>query len=152
MSRRRSIVRCGNCGTPYDASGGDPRCPACNQAYHPGESLPLLPLASGDSPRNLEEPHFFSDENDKEPETAPLSEFIAAGIVLGAFILMIVAVFVGSPFLLMFSLGVLGGSAIIFGVARLRNVLRTRGRSDYGDDGANLLSWLLGRGYWDSRR
>jgi F0F1-type ATP synthase assembly protein I len=151
MSRRRSIVRCGNCGTPYDASGVDPRCPECDEVYYPGESLPLPPLPRGGSSR-LEEPHFFSSEDDKEPETAPLSEFIAAGIVLGAFILMIVAVFVGSPFLLMFALGVLGGSAIIFGVARLRNLLRKRGRPDDGDDGANLLSWLMGRGYWDSRR
>lgn len=148
MSSRRNIVTCGKCGTLYDASGTDPRCPACDERYDARESLPPLPRTSG-RVRPLEGPMFESDP-DAEPETAPLSEFLAAGLVLAVFIMMLVAVVIRSPSLLIASMAIMGISAVFYAIVKVRSLLRRR---DNGvEEQADMLSWLFGRGYWGGRR
>ena len=117
-SRRRYVVSCGNCGANYDASGADPRCPACDARladYEPGEARPSVRGFE----RDLEGPDLLQQKRDEKPETAPPEEFVAAGLVLLAFVLMVAGVFLQSPVLLNMGLALFALAGIGFGLFKL---------------------------------
>jgi hypothetical protein len=149
--QRRNVVACGNCGANYDASGQDPRCPACDARladYEPGTARPAVRGYSHD----LEGPDLLR-AYDEPPETAPLEEFIAAGLVLLAFVLMVTGVFTASPLVLNLGLGLFALAGIGFGLFKLYQFATgKRKRRDEASEAPSMLDWLIGRGFWDRFR
>jgi len=150
--RHHHVVACGNCGANYDASGADPRCPACNARladFEPGEARP--PVRGFE--RELEGPDVWLQERDQKPETAPVEEFIAAGLVLLSFVLMVAGVFTQSPLLLNLGLAMFAISGIGFGLFKLYQLMTgRRKRKENAFEAPSMMDWLIGRGFWDRWR
>jgi hypothetical protein len=151
--RRRYVVSCGNCGANYDASGTDPRCPACDARladYEPGEARPSVRGFE----RDLEGPDLLHQRRDEKPETAPLEEFIAAGLVLLAFVLMVGGVFAQSPLVLNLGIIVFALAGIGFGLFKLYLLMsgKRKRREDDPYGAPSMFDWLIGRGFWDRWR
>ena len=151
--RRRNVVACGKCGANYDASGPDPRCPACDARladYEPAEARPAVRGYGYGT--DLEGPDLLRRHNEP-PETAPIEEFVAAGLVLLSFVLIVAGIFMASPLVLNLGLILFAVSGIGFGLFKL--YLFTTGkrkRRDDIDDGPSMFDWLIGRGFWDRWR
>jgi hypothetical protein len=91
--------------------------------------------------------------HDEPPETAPLEEFIAAGLVLLAFVLMVTGVFTASPLVLNLGLGLFALAGIGFGLFKLYQFATgKRKRRDEASEAPSMLDWLIGRGFWDRFR
>jgi hypothetical protein len=153
--QRRNVVACGNCGANYDASGPDPRCPACNarlEDYEPAEARPAVRGYGRDHGNDLEGPDLMR-RHDEPPETAPIEEFVAAGFVLLAFILIVAGIFMASPLVLNLGLILFAIAGIGFGLFKL--YLRMTGKQKRRDDAyeaPSMFDWLIGRGFWDRWR
>ena len=150
--QRRNIVACGNCGANYDASGADPRCPACNARladYEPGEARPAVGYQ-----RELEGPDLLHHIEQQDAETAPLEEFVAAGLVLLAFVLMVAAVPMRSPLMLTSGMGLFAVTGVGFGLFKLfQRVTGRRKRREHAFEQSSMWEWLIfGRGFWDRWR
>jgi hypothetical protein len=152
--QRRRVVSCGNCGANYDASGPEPRCPACNarlEDYEPGEARPAV-RGYGRSAPELEGPDLMR-RHDEPPETAPPEEFIAAGLVLLSFVLSAAGIFMQSPLVLNLGLILFAVSGIGFGLFKLHQfVTGKRKRRDDQYEAPSMFDWLIGRGFWDRWR
>ena len=98
---------CPSCSLVLEADARLRRCPGCGADLRVG-SLPDLPLGSVSSD-NLQGPA-FPQEHRPNDDTAPLSEFIAAGAVLGGVGLLVAAVFLQSGVVAII------GVALMFGV------------------------------------
>jgi hypothetical protein len=145
-------VACGNCGANYDASGPDPRCPACNARlsdYEPGEARPAVRGYDSD----LEGPDLMR-RRDEPPETAPIEEFVAAGLVALALVLIVVAVFAASPVLLNAGLATFAITGVGFGMFKAAKFIKhgRQRRAGSFDDTPSMMDWLIGRGFWDRWR
>ena len=149
--QRRNVVACGNCGANYDAGGPDPRCPACNarlEDYEPGEARPAV-RGYG---RDLEGPDLLR-RHDEPHETAPPEEFLAAGLVLTSFILIVAGIFIASPLVLNLGLGMFALAGIGFGLFKLYQLSTgKRKRRDDANEAPSMFDWLIGRGFWDRWR
>lgn len=145
-----NVVSCGNCRTLYDASDSKARCPACNKRPQDVKPLPPTP-PMGARNIHLEAPANprSKKKQQEEDEVAPLWEFVAAFLILGSFIAILVALGMRSPFLLTVSMGVFGITIVLTFIAKLRSMFRPRpGQPDYG----SIAGTLFGRGPWDRRR
>lgn len=99
-----SGVRCRNCYIWVDTRDAR-RCPRCGSDL---TALPLPVLPPIQTPRSaLQDPAFPQGPDDK---TAPLSEFLAAGSVLGGLVMLIVGAAVASDAI------ILAGALVMFGV------------------------------------
>jgi hypothetical protein len=87
-------------------------------------------------------------------ETAPIEDFIAAGLVLLSFIIMVAGVVSRSPALLQLGMIIFAVTGIGFGLIKFRKLVTGRGERRKGsfDDGPSMLDWLIGRGFWDRWR
>ena len=122
-------MACGNCGANYDASGIDPRCPACNARlsdYEPGEARPMV---RGYEQPHLEGPDLLRRPSEEPPETAPPEEFVAAGLVFLAFVLIVAGVFMASPLVLNLGLGLFALAGIGFGLFKLYQLMTGKRKS-----------------------
>jgi hypothetical protein len=149
--QRRNVVACGNCGANYDASGPEPRCPACNARLADHEASEARPAVRGYE-RDLEGPDLLRPRNEAR-EIAPPEEFIAAGLVLLAFILIVAGIFMASPLVLNLGLGLFAVSGIGFGLFKL--YLFSTGKRKRREDAfetPSMFDWLIGRGFWDRWR
>lgn len=150
-SRRRNIISCGNCGANYDASGKDPRCPACNARladYAPGEARPVVRGFD----RGLEAPDLLHTARD-DSESAPPEEFIAAGLILLSFVVAIGGIAMASPLVLNLGVVLFVLSGVGFGLFKLYQMLTgKRKRKEHAYEAPSMLDWLIGRGFWDRWR
>jgi len=105
MTHARSIT-CRSCRTWIEDRGSVRRCPSCGADLE-GQPLPDLPngLASSE---DLQGPAFPQEERDSD--TAPLSEFIAAGAVLAGVVMLVAGAMLASGIV------ALVGVALMFGV------------------------------------
>lgn len=148
------MVACGNCGANYDAGGEDPRCPACDARladYEPGEARPAV--RGYGRPTDLEGPDLIR-RGDERPETAPAEEFIAAGLVLLSFVMIVAAIFAASPALLNGGLALFAVTGIGFGLYKGYKFIKhgRRRRPGSFDEAPSMMEWLIGRGFWDRFR
>jgi len=151
--RRRNVVACGNCGANYDASGPDPACPVCEARLAEYPPAPPRPAVRGFDVRGLEGPDNL--RTGPEPvETAPPEDFVAAGLVLVSFVIMVAGVFGRSPEALQAGMLVFALTGIGFGAIKLRKFLKSGRKRRQGsfDEAPSMLDWLIGRGFWDRFR
>ena len=152
--QRRNVIACGNCGANYDARGADPRCPACNARladYEPQEARPAV-RGYERSTTGLEGPDLMR-RRDEPPETAPPEEFIAAGLVLLAFVLCVAGIFMASPLMLNLGLILFAVTGIGFGLFKLYQLVTgKRKRREDQVEAPSMTEWLIGRGFWDRWR
>ena len=101
----------------------------------------------------LEGPDNLSSR-DEPAETAPLEDFVAAGLVLLSFIVMVAGVFARSPELLQAGMAIFALTGIGFGLIKLRQMMtgKRKRRAGSFDDAPSMLDWLIGRGFWDRFR
>ena len=155
MSQRRrirNVVSCGNCGANYDASGTDPRCPACDARladYEPGDARPAV-RGYG---LGLEGPDLLRPREERS-ETAPLEDFLAALLVFGAFVVMVAGVMMRSPEVLQLGMVIFAVTGIVFGLIKLRKLMTGKSKRRQGsfDEAPSMFDWLIGRGFWDRWR
>jgi hypothetical protein len=152
--RLRNVVSCGKCGANYEARGGDPRCPACDARladYEPGE---VRPAVRGYAVGDLEGPDLLRDRGEEPVETAPLEDFLAAGLVLVAFIIMVAGVMMRSPAVLQAGMILFAVTGVGFGLVKLRKTVTGRSKRRQGsfDETPSMMDWLIGRGFWDRWR
>ena len=92
--------------------------------------------------------------HERESDTAPPEEFVAAGLVLLAFVLMVAAFVMHSPLMLQAGMGLFALTGIGFGVFKLYQFAtgkrKPRDPDEY--DPPSMMEWLVGRGFWDRRR
>ncbi len=154
MSRRqrRNIVACGNCGANFDASGADPRCPACNERLADFEPQAPRPAVQGYS-TDLEGPDLLRGQSDSS-ETAPVEEFVAAGFVFIAFVTMVASIGMRSPLGLQLGMAMFAVTGIGFGLFKVYRFVtgKEKRREDAFSDQPSMLEWLVGRGFWDRWR
>lgn len=103
---------------------------------------------------DLEGPDHLRRKEDEPVETAPAEDFIAAGLVLLAFVLIVAAVLVASPTILTIGMATFALTGIGFGLVKLRKFLktgRTRREGSF-DETPSMFDWLIGRGFWDRFR
>lgn len=153
-SQRRRVVACGNCGANYDASGPDPRCPACDASlaeYEPQEPQPAI--RGYGRPQDLEGPDLLR-LRDERAETAPAEDFIAAALVLLSIVLIVGAIFAASPAMLNGGLGLFAVAGIGFGLFKGYKFLKhgRNRRPGSFDEAPSMMEWLFGRGFWDRFR
>lgn len=86
-------VRCSHCLTWVDTRGRRRRCPNCGNDLET-QLLPQLPPGAG-ATTTLEEPDYPAEERPRD--TAPLSEFLAAGAVLLGLVMIIGGAAVTAP-------------------------------------------------------
>lgn len=146
--RRRNIVACGKCGTSFDASSLS-RCPACNASTEDYEPESVRPAVRGFD-RGLEGPDLLRPRQE-ESETAPPEEFIAAGLVLLAFVLIIAAMAMRSPLMLQGGIALFVVTGIGFGVFKLYQLFtgKRKPRDPDSYEPPSMVEWLVGRGFWD---
>ena len=112
---RAPSTNCRNCGFGMEDSGDLKRCPNCGLELHSARSLGALPLSVAE---DLQEPA-FPREGRANDDTAPASEFVAAGAVLGGAVLTLLGILGGSGTVALFGVvlifGVTGGYAIFSG-------------------------------------
>jgi hypothetical protein len=90
-------VRCRNCLTWVEAKSRRRRCPACGEAL---DTLPLPDLPRrADTSSDLQEPDFPSEA--RPSDTAPLSEFLAAGSVVLGMVMLMAGAAMGQPLVMM---------------------------------------------------
>jgi hypothetical protein len=153
--RRRNVISCGKCGENYDASGPNPRCPACGarlEDYEPGEARPVV-RGFG---RELEGPDLLGAQ-DAEPETAPVEDFLAAGFVFLAFVFIVAGVMTRSPVTLNIGLGTFALTGIAFGVFKLWQLVTGRRKTGkregtYDAEAPSMMQLLFGRWFGDRWR
>jgi hypothetical protein len=147
------VVACGNCGANYDASGEDPRCPACDARladYEPSEARPAVRGFGREF--ELEGPDLLR-RADEPPETAPIEDFVAAALVGIAFVLIIGGIFARSPLVLNLGLALFALAGIGFGLFKLYMLVTgKRKRRENAYEAPSMMEWLFGRGFWDRWR
>jgi len=113
---RASSTNCRNCGFGIEDSGELKRCPNCDVELHAGRSPGALPMRS--VAEDLQAP-VFPREGRPNDDTAPASEFIAAGAVLSGALLILFGMMAGSGTIALVGIvlifGVTGGYAIFTG-------------------------------------
>jgi hypothetical protein len=90
---RDNGTRCPNCLAWVDTPGRRRRCPNCGNELE-AQPLPHLPPGAG-AATTLEEPAYAAEEH--AHDTAPLSEFLAAGTVVLGLFMMIGGAFAQAP-------------------------------------------------------
>ena len=124
MATGPNQVCCDECRTVFEVRGRRGRCPNCGEQWEEHEALPPLPrVFVGDA--HLQDPD-FPQVGPIEPPPAPMSEFIAAFGVMGGFVTMIAGVVLMVPLLLLVGMTVLGVAAIVYGITKMRRLLRRR--------------------------
>ena len=151
--RIRNVVACGKCGANYDARGSDPRCPACDARLADYEPADARPAVRGYDSRDLEGPDLLRSRDDQPVETAPIEDFVAAGLVLLAFVVMVTGVMMRSPAVLQIGMAIFALTGIGFGLIKLRQFMsgKRKPREDAYEN-PSMLEWLVGRGFWDRFR
>ena len=103
--------------------------------------------------RDLEGPDLLFARRDEKPETAPPEEFVAAGMVLLAFILCVAGIVMQSPTMLTLGLALFALSGIAFGLFKLYQLMTgKRKKRDNAYEAPSMMDWLIGRGFWDRWR
>lgn len=147
MSRSRRIVTCYKCGVMFDLWGAEPRCPGCNEPYdETNRDLPPLPAWRPHFADELESPE-FEGARKPEPETAPAHEFVAAGVLLVSFFMVLAGVMMADATLFLVGLTVMGIIAFVLGILAIRKHLQG-GRDELRP---GMLSQLFGWDYWRRR-
>jgi hypothetical protein len=150
--QRRNVIACGNCGANYDASGEDPRCPACNARLADFEPMEAQPAVRGYGRDDLEGPDLMRRGNEPA-EIAPVEDFVAAGLVLLAFIMIVGGIFARSPLVLNLGLILFALAGIGFGLFKLYQLMTgKRKRKENAFEAPSMMEWLIGRGFWDRWR
>ena len=91
MTQARSIT-CRSCRAWIEDRGRLRRCPRCGAEL---DTQPLPDLPGFAPPRNLDAPAFAAEERPTS-DTAPLSEFIAAGAVLAGIVMLVAGAMLAS--------------------------------------------------------
>jgi hypothetical protein len=152
--QRRNVIACGNCGANYDARGEDPRCPACDARLADYPPMEARPAVRGYGVRDLEGPDHLRSHGEEPVETAPLEDFLAAGLVLLSFVIMVAGVMSRSPAVLQIGMVIFAVTGIGFGLVKLRKFTTGRSKRHQGsfDEAPSMMDWLIGRGFWDRWR
>jgi hypothetical protein len=106
----------------FEVRGRRGRCPNCGEQWEEHEPLPSLPRVF--VPENRLQDPDFPQVGPIEPPPAPMYEFVAAFGVMGGFLTMIAGVVLLIPLLLLVGMTVLGLAAIVYGVTKMRRILR----------------------------
>ncbi len=114
MTQARSIT-CRSCRTWIEDRGGLRRCPSCGAALDKAP-LPELPRDIGEV-EELQEPA-FPQEQRTDDDTAPLSEFIAAGAVLAGLVMLVVGAVVMSGAVALAGVVMMFGVTAFFAIAK----------------------------------
>jgi hypothetical protein len=123
MAQARSIT-CRNCRTWIEAGDRVKRCPSCGAELDVAP-LPDLPPGAGVS-EELQGPA-FAVEHKPGDDTAPLSEFLAAGAVVAGLVMLIVGAVISSGTLALagvFVMFVVTGLFAVIGGSLLRTLSR----------------------------
>jgi hypothetical protein len=149
---RRNIVACGYCGANFDASGENASCPACGKSTSQYAPQPVRPLVSGYESR-LESPDLLRARDDDDDETAPVEEFIAAGLIVIAFAVIITSMAVRSPLGLQLGLALFALTGIGFGIFKLYQFAtgKRKPRDPEAYEPPSMMEWFMGLGFWDRR-
>lgn len=115
MTQPRSTT-CRSCRTWIEDRGRRRRCPSCGAELDTAP-LPDLPggiIASDD----LQEPAFPQDPRARKDDTAPLSEFVAAGAVLGGLVFIVLGAVLQSGLVALLGVVLMFGVTGFFAIAK----------------------------------
>jgi hypothetical protein len=110
-------ITCRSCRTWIEDRGRGRRCPNCG-AQLDTAPLPDLPRGIVAGSEELQEPAFPQDPRARGDDTAPLSEFAAAGAVLGGLVLIVLGAVVQSGTVALVGVVLMFGVTGFFAIAK----------------------------------